>query len=147
MSDESDVSCFSVSFEVAGTPVAKGRPKIVRWGSHVGLKTPEKTVNYESAIAWAASKAMVDRPPYEGAVEMVVWAYFPIPSSFSKKKRMDAESLKLLPLTKPDIDNIFKAVADACNNIVYKDDKAIVSASAHKYYSNRPRIEVCVIGI
>lgn len=141
------MTTFSVSFEVAGTPVAKGRPKIVRWGKHVGMKTPEKTVNYESAIAWAASKAMGDRPPYEGMVEMTVFAYMPMPASMGKKKRAEAMDNVLRPVTKPDGDNLLKSAADGCNGVVFRDDKQAVTMTVHKYYSDRPRLEICVMSV
>ena len=42
---------------------------------------------------------------------------------------------------KPDIDNLFKAVTDACTGIVWKDDNQIVSTKSDKFYSEVPRVE------
>ncbi|WP_163360796.1 RusA family crossover junction endodeoxyribonuclease, partial [Klebsiella aerogenes] len=50
--------------------------------------------------------------------------------------RKTAALLGLLkPTSKPDIDNLLKAVADGMNGIVYADDAAIVSFSCSKVYA------------
>ena len=51
---------------------------------------------------------------------------------------------RLLPMVKPDADNVYKAVADALNGIVYRDDVQVVIGGFMKLYSGQPRIEVCV---
>lgn len=42
----------------------------------------------------------------------------------------------ILPTTKPDWDNIAKNICDALNGVVYPDDKAIVTGSVKKVYSD-----------
>jgi Holliday junction resolvase RusA-like endonuclease len=49
---------------------------------------------------------------------------------------------KLLPCKKPDIDNVIKIIADSLNGIAYKDDTQIVKLTAHKLYSDNPRVEI-----
>ena len=77
-------------------------------------------------------------------LELFVKAYYKIPKSASKKKRMAMLSEEIRPTKKPDGDNILKAVADALNGVCYKDDKSIVKMSIEKFYSDVPRIEVIV---
>lgn len=43
---------------------------------------------------------------------------------------------------KPDIDNYFKAVTDAVNGILYKDDGQIAVNVSRKVYSWNPRTEI-----
>jgi Holliday junction resolvase RusA-like endonuclease len=52
---------------------------------------------------------------------------------------------RVWPTKKPDADNILKLVADALNGLAYVDDKNIVTAHAHKVYSDRPRLEINII--
>lgn len=45
---------------------------------------------------------------------------------------------------RPDIDNLVKAVTDALNGILWKDDSQIVSLSAEKRYGESGRITLLV---
>jgi Holliday junction resolvase RusA-like endonuclease len=45
---------------------------------------------------------------------------------------------------KPDIDNYFKAVTDAVNGILYKDDGQIAVNICRKVYSLNPRTEIAI---
>ena len=40
-----------------------------------------------------------------------------------------------MPVSKPDLDNMVKAVGDAMNGIAYSDDSQIVSLKARKVYA------------
>lgn len=131
-----------ISFTVPGTPVAKGRPRSFVRGGRVGHFTPEKTVRYESLVAHEASFAMAGGSPVEGPVSLFVVAYFPIPSSWSQKRQKAAmEGLEHVT-KKPDLDNVVKAVKDGMNGVAWRDDCQVVSLTANKEYSDRPRVEV-----
>ena len=73
---------------------------------------------------------------------MSVKAYYPIPKSTSKKKKVQMLQGVLLPDKKPDCDNILKCIADSLNTIAYDDDKQIVHMDIEKYYGEEPRTEV-----
>lgn len=56
---------------------------------------------------------------------------------------------RLWPYKKPDLDNLTKAVLDACNGIVWKDDGCIVWLELKKLYAvQEPKVlvKVMVIG-
>ena len=72
------------------------------------------------------------------------WAFFYIPKRKSKKFKEAALEAKERPTKKPDADNIVKAILDALNGLVYKDDSCIVELSCVKYYSDVPSVEVYV---
>ncbi len=128
-----------ILFKIPGEPVAKGRPRVTRWGAH----TPEKTVNYETLVkemyAITYGQTML-----EGELDIEIKLYFQIPKSTSKKKRELMEQGKIRPTKRPDLDNCMKTITDALNGIAYKDDSQIVDAAVRKYYSNTPRAEVCI---
>lgn len=48
------------------------------------------------------------------------------------------------PITKPDIDNIYKLLADSLNKFVYRDDAQITTALIKKRFSSTPRIELVI---
>ena len=81
---------------------------------------------------------------FEAPKSVRVMAFFEIPKSWSKKKRLQAISGELQHMSTPDCDNLFKIVADALNGIFYDDDKQIVAASVSKHYSETPRVEIVV---
>lgn len=128
-----------VTFAVDGRPVPKGRPRVTRHGTY----TPKSTQIFETAVR-AAWIERGERPFEDGeALEVMVNAYFPIPSGTPKRKR---DGLHLTPyLKRGDIDNIIKAVLDALNGYAYKDDSAVYSVYGRKIYTmGEPFTEVTI---
>jgi len=134
-----------VSFTVPGQPVAKGRARISTFGGHVRSYTPEKTRRYENQVSAYAAEAMRNVPPMGGPVEVVVDAHMLVPKSWSLKTRLAAIAGQIKPTTKPDLDNIVKAL-DGMNGIVVVDDSQIVKLTATKQYAEIPQLIVSVIG-
>jgi Holliday junction resolvase RusA-like endonuclease len=84
---------------------------------------------------------MGDRPPLEGPVEVTMNVCFPVPESWSKKKKERAIHGIIFPTVKPDNDNLLKVI-DALNEIVFRDDKQVVISHVYKTYSERPRMTI-----
>jgi Holliday junction resolvase RusA-like endonuclease len=120
-----------ITFRIDIEPRGKGRP---RFGNGRTFTDP-KTRAYETAIGFAARVAMAGRAALEGPVHLHVTAFMPMP------KKMPADR-RGAPTTKPDADNILKALADSCNGIVWKDDAQIVEATIVKQYSTAPALVV-----
>ena len=80
----------------------------------------------------------------DGALEVEISFYRPVQKSLSKKERARRLSGEHRPTVKPDLDNYIKSTLDALNGILWTDDARIVDLHAHKYYSDRPRIEITV---
>lgn len=129
-----------VTLYIDGRPVPKGRPRVTRHGTY----TPKGTQIFESAIRTAWLKCG-EKPFEDGeALEVMVNAYFPIPSGTPKSKR---GKLHLTPyLKRGDIDNIIKAVLDALNGYAYKDDSAVYSVYGRKIYTDGEPFTVVTIG-
>lgn len=127
-----------VSFTVPGLPQGKGR---ARFGNGRAY-TPAKTVAYEGLIALAGQQAMDGRALLEGPLSLVVFAYFPMPKVWGKRRREQAANGADWYAQRPDGDNILKAVSDGLNGVVYKDDAQIALATISKKYSQLPRVEV-----
>lgn len=136
-----------IRFTVPGEPVGKGRPRAFRMGNGVRMHTPEKTARYENLVAMAAQQAMAGKAPMDGAVAVDMLLVTVPPASWAKKKRAAALAGEIHPTTKPDCDNVLKAIADACNGIVWGDDKQITDVAIRKRYGEIPMASVLVRGV
>ena len=132
----------AVYFVVYGTPIGKGRPRATSRGGFVRMYTDAKTLGFEAAVADEARTAMSQWELFDTPMQLQLSAYYPIPKSWSKKKRQLAIDGEIYPQVKPDLDNVMKAVLDAMNGIVYVDDSQVINLVATKRYSTDPRIEV-----
>ena len=132
----------TVAFVIPGTPVGKGRPKFARRGNFVTTYTPEKTASYENLVKVKAEEAMKGRPAIDGAVAVTIWLWVTPPASWSQKKQREALDGRIFPTSKPDIDNVLKGIMDACNEIVFKDDKQAVDVRVVKRYGQVARAAV-----
>jgi len=131
-----------VHFHVPGQPVGKGRPRIGKVGQHARMFTPAKTVSYEGLVAHEAHIAMRGGELLEGPVEVKLRIDCQIPASWSAKKQAAAAAGQIRPTTKPDADNVIKAIFDAINGVVWKDDVQAVELSVSKRYSTVPGVAV-----
>jgi Holliday junction resolvase RusA-like endonuclease len=134
-----------ISFTIPGPPVGKQRPIAGRsFAGHTTLRTPTKTLNYESLVAHAAHQAMAGRPILLDACTVVLDIRVMAPTSWSKKRRAAALAGLLHPATKPDIDNVEKCVFDGLNGVVWKDDVQVVEVRKRKRYAQTPGVDVSV---
>lgn len=133
----------AVRFHIPGIPVAKGRARVTTIGGHARTYTPEKTVRYESTVALMARQAMGASSPIAKPVSVSIVATWPIPASWSKKRQQEA----VYKPSRPDLDNIIKAIGDGCNGIVWNDDSQIAVLQSCKVYGAVPGVSVEVFEI
>lgn len=114
-------------------PVPKGRPRF--YGNHA--VTPPKTREYEKLIREQWTHGMMNGPLH---VTMVFT--FKVPKSYSKKKH--AELIGMPKTTKPDLDNLVKAVLDALNGVAYEDDSNICGTVAIKKYGEEDEVFIMI---
>ena len=135
---------FMVTFRVEGPPQGKGRPRFSTRGGFVKTYTPQTTVTYENMIKASAMLAMGASEPLESPIAVFLHVTKGIPASYTKKRIEACLNGSERPTKKPDIDNILKCYLDAMNNIVYKDDKQVVTIHATQVYGTFPVVEVLV---
>lgn len=128
-----------IRIEIPGKPVPQGRPRAAAIFGHIKVYDPPESRAYKQTVAIYARQAMGKRLPTKRAVSCRLRIYRQIPASDSKKRRSLKASGQILPVIKPDVDNVFKAITDACTGIVWHDDNQIVEAHIVKQYSDRPR--------
>ncbi|MDO5531411.1 RusA family crossover junction endodeoxyribonuclease [Sutterella sp.] len=117
-------------FIIPGTPVPKGRPIFSRF-NHIA-RTPEKTKRFEEQVRLAARVA----GQHYGDLPCVaiVTSVFEPPASWSKKQRTLAMDGIRPHVSRPDADNLTKAVLDGMNGEVINDDARLVGVVCMKRY-------------
>lgn len=116
------------AFFVEGEPVTQGSMKaIVSKTTGRAMILPDKKAElnkWRDLIGHLAKAAGCY--PSKGAVYMTLDAYLPRPRSVKRA----------LPLVKPDIDKLSRAVLDALTGIAYVDDGQVISLTALKHYAD-----------
>lgn len=65
---------------------------------------------------------------------------FSPPKSYTKNKLKAVQRGELRYVKKPDLDNLAKAILDALNDTVYKDDSQIINLSVNKEYGHTDHV-------
>lgn len=127
-----------IAFTIPGQPQGKGRPRIGKIGQHARMFTPAKTVAYEGLVAHAAQQALAGAGLMDGPVAVNLFLDCQVPASWSGKKQRAALAGEHWPTTKPDADNVVKAVFDGCNGVLWRDDVQVVQLRVVKRYAATP---------
>ena len=132
-----------MTFTIEGQAVPQGRPRFTRYGH---AYDPKKSRDYKEQVALAASLAMRGQSAFEKGTPLkcMISVWLKMPARFTKKQKELAEKEILRPTTKPDADNLAKAITDAMNGIVYADDAQIAELVCKKLYGAEPRVMVTV---
>jgi Holliday junction resolvase RusA-like endonuclease len=133
-----------ITISLQGAPQGKGRARAFLRGAHIGHYTPEKTRTYERMIRTAAMQAIGNGLAFDEPVEFTLHAVFPVPASWSHRKRQMALAGDIKPGKKPDLDNIAKAWSDALNGVLYRDDSLICRMTLDKRYGPQPLVVATV---
>jgi Holliday junction resolvase RusA-like endonuclease len=129
---------------LAGTPVAKGRPRFSRRSGRT--YTPAKTETAERVLRaqLLASAEELQSLPFHGALGVRAEFVLAVPASWPKKERAAALDGARLPTSRPDVDNFAKLVLDAANGVLWPDDSAVVELLVSKRYGAEPGVRLVV---
>ena len=133
---------MKIKLEFDVKPMAKQSFRTTRSGQKY---LDPSVIKYRKAIRNMAIAQMRNQKAekIEGAVNMNIIYAFRRPQSLSKKERSEIDNGKTVPkTTKPDIDNLTKAILDALNGIVWKDDAQVTQIKIQKVWSSKDQIEV-----
>ena len=133
---------MKVDFVIKGKVQAKQRPRFNRYSGKT--YTPNETIAYENWVKTCYLEKYKDKELMEKPLRVTIKAYFEIPKSTSKKRKQQMMDNEILPMVKPDTDNIAKGVLDSLNGIAYKDDKQVVELIVNKFYNNTPYVSVII---
>jgi Holliday junction resolvase RusA-like endonuclease len=115
---------------IPGEPIAQPRVKVSTKGGFARAYTErDHPIHaYKQAIRLAYVNAGGE--VLEGPVSIRIVCWLDRPKSHSKKRRQQFEP----KTTKPDTDNLAKAVLDALNEIAYNDDGQVYRLTVEKWY-------------
>ncbi len=121
-------------------PRGQGRP---RFAGKVAYKSSEDRA-YEQGIRMAYVAVYPGHHPISGPFGITITAVYPIPKNESKRRRTQMIEGNVLPICRPDVDNILKAVLDALNGTAYTDDKNATESAIKKVYGVTPGLLVTI---
>ncbi|EGO2747763.1 TPA: RusA family crossover junction endodeoxyribonuclease [Enterococcus faecalis] len=124
-------------------PKPQSRPRFARRGNYVQTYEDSAMRAYKQKVKAYLRKTKPELIE-KGAIFTHITFYIAAPKSLlsSKKKRLEVELERKYCDKKPDLDNYFKAVTDAAEGILYKNDGQIAVMVCQKLYSIRPRTEL-----
>lgn len=128
------------NFNIPGKVQAKQRPRFNGKFAY----NPKETIAYENWVRTCYLEKYRGQPILENPLKVKIIAYYEIPKSTSKKRRLEMKDDKVFPTVKPDTDNIAKSILDSLNNIAYLDDKQVVKLEVEKYYSDVASVVVMI---
>ena len=130
---------MEVKIEIPGKPQAKQRAYVPKFGKAF---TKRETALYENLVKLAYSTQTTYT--FTGAVEIVINIMVKPPESTSKKKYQEMIDGKILPVKRPDVDNVAKSITDALNKIAYNDDSQITYMLVKKRYAEKDGVLVYI---
>lgn len=124
-----------IRFTVMGNAVPQARPRVFtdKKTGKARAVTPASTTAWRQ---WVGLAAQAHHPGqlWDGPIRLQIDFYMQRPKSTPKRV--------VHPATKPDADNLYKAVTDALEGLIYTNDSRIVDVSLRKHYGDPPRVEV-----
>lgn len=132
-----------VRIRIPGTPISQGRPRAYSLNGKARVYSPQKNRTYKEVVQIFAMQSMRNRKATAMPLHVTISFFLEIPKSWTKEKRLAATVGKILPTSRPDIDNYIKAIFDSLNGIAFADDSQIVSMHAVKLYTpNKAYVDV-----
>jgi Holliday junction resolvase RusA-like endonuclease len=133
-----------ITFRVLGEPVAQPRAKATVFSGKARMYTPAgRVLPFKQAVAYEYIAAGGVR--HEGPVMLHIECVHARPKSRTKTRSANVREYKT---TRPDTDNIKKAVMDALTGVAYRDDSQVVDDRTQKFYAadGEPAHTLIVIG-
>ena len=110
-----------IRFHVEGVPVPKQSFKVSGKGGY----TPERQASWQELIAYKAAEVAKQKD---------------FPPAMKKERVCVAMSFYLPDHRRRDLDNLSKAVLDACNGILWQDDTQVDHLTLDKHIGEKPGV-------
>jgi len=124
-----------MDFFVMGLPKPQARPRAFKRGNHAAVYSP--VTEWRNDVKYAAAQ----QEPMQGAVKVQIHYYFHRPKGHYGTGRNEFKIKESSPrqmITRPDLDNLNKAVLDALQDGgILADDSAVVQLESMKRYVGR----------
>lgn len=131
-------------FTLSGSPVPQKQTQFsCRSGKPHAYNPSQKDLEM---IRWQV-RPFAPETPLEGPIDLRIMFFMPIPKATSKARADQMQRRIMLPITRPDVDNLAYLVTNALKTIVYTDDSQICEQHIYKVYDANPRTEIIVKSI
>ena len=126
--------------EIPVDPHPKLRPRAFLRGGFIKMYDPNhnEEKNLKHLLSTQLSEHYPNHTPFDAALSVEIFFVIMWPKSTSKKRRTPVHTVK------PDLDNLIKSILDACNGIVWSDDRIITRLIAEKIYGESGSITLKV---
>lgn len=128
-------------FTLSGSPIPQKRTRFSCRGGFPRAYDPSK--KDLDMIRWQV-RPFAPKEPLQGPIYLGMIFYLPIPKATSKARCEHMRNRILLPVSKPDVDNLAYLVTNALKTIVYHDDSQVCEQHIYKVYDDLPRTEIIV---
>jgi Holliday junction resolvase RusA-like endonuclease len=137
---------MSLRFEILGNPCAKQSARFTKSG--IKYQPKEVIQNADNIRSQIVIQLPKDFQIIDGPVKVATVYIFPPLKSFTKKmKQFIANGGLIIKSTKPDLDNLEKAINDAMQGVVLVNDALISRVVKGRYYGMTPKIIVSITEI
>ena len=139
-----------IRLSVPGLPIAQPRQRhrVIKSQGRVFAAnyTPANApVNVFKAMLTLAARQAYQGPLLTGPVEMTVSLRFPLPASAKKAVRASVDQGAIVyHVTRPDAENVIKAIQDALTAVVWVDDAQVAVGRWEKVYAMQSGVEVTI---
>jgi Holliday junction resolvase RusA-like endonuclease len=127
-------------FEIHGNPIPQQQTRFANGHSYDPSKKDKEQIQWQI-------RHYAPKEPLQCPIQIDMTFYVPIPQSTSGIKKRQMNNQVILPIKKPDIDNLAYLITNAMKAIFYKDDAQVIDMYLHKRYGNEPRTVVKVIPV
>lgn len=124
-------------FEIHQKPIAQKQTRLGKRGCFNPSHADQEMLRWQI-------KPHAPKVPLEGAIYLEMTFYMPIPKGSKIQMRMMANGT-VLPIKRPDIDNLAYLLTNAMKGIMYEDDSQIVDLVLRKRYGEDPKTVVKVV--
>lgn len=124
-----------IEFEIHTKPLPQ---KQTRWNGKFAYD-PSKA--YKETLIWQMRPYAPPEPLF-GPICIDITFYMPIPTSTTKIRKRDMANHTIVPITRPDIDNLAYIVTNGMKQLFFRDDSQIVDLNLRKRYCEIPKISV-----
>ncbi len=128
-------------FVLSGNPIPQKQTRFTCQGGFPRAYDPSK--KDLEMIRWQV-KPFAPQTPLQGPISLSLFFFLPIPKSASKARRDQMMRRIILPVVKPDEDNLAYIVTNALKKLVYEDDSQVCEKHVYKVYDVCPRTEIVV---
>lgn len=126
-----------LNFWVPGLPKAQPRARAARIGNSARMYTPKVADAWKASVAVEFQRTGAQLIP-DGPLEVVMTCHLPRPKAHYRTGKHAGELKASAPAyssSKPDFDNIGKAICDALTGLAWRDDAQIAIGTVIKRYA------------